>query len=83
MLVNKESEITLSIQHFALTPEQRKQRHDLLSAVNHLSALTRALQSEEIIGTVDFRTKELLNVSQHSLAKLRQFVEHSFTSIKH
>ena len=81
MFLNSVQEIPVSTHHFSLTPEQRKQRHDLLSAVNNLTALTRAMQAHDAAGfSTDFHTKELITKSQQSLARLRQFVEQSFTT---
>lgn len=69
-----------SVNEFSLTPQARRQRSELLDAMQNLQSAVHLLCQRPSTELADLKTRTVVAASQQSLAKLKSFVEQSFSS---
>lgn len=70
----------LSVNDFSLTPQERRQRLEILDAMHNLQSAVHLLCQRQGTELVDMKTRTVVAASQQSLAKLQNFVEQSFST---
>lgn len=68
-----------SVSEYSLTPQARRQRTELLDAMQNLQSAVHLLCQRPSTELADLKTRTVVAASQQSLAKLKSFVEQSFS----
>lgn len=67
-----------SINDFAMTPQARRQRTEILDAMQNLQSAVHILCQRPSTELSDLKTRTVVAASQQSLAKLKTFVDQTF-----
>lgn len=68
------------VNEFSLSPQERRQRTELLDAMQNLQSAVHLLCQRPSNEVADLKTRTVVAASQQSLAKLKSFVEQSFST---
>lgn len=69
-----------SVNDFSLTPQARRQKVEIMDAMQNLQSAVHLLCQRSNNDLGDLKTRTVIAASQQSLAKLKTFVEQSFIS---
>lgn len=69
-----------SINDFSLTPQERRQRSEIMDAMHTLQSAVQLLCQRQASELPDLKSRTVVAASQQSLTKLKNFVEQSFST---
>jgi hypothetical protein len=69
-----------SISDFSLTPQERRQRSEIIDAMHTLQSAVQLLCQRQGNELPDLKSRTVVAASQQSLMKLKNFVEQSFST---
>ena len=69
-----------SINDFSLTPQERRQRSEIMDAMHTLQSAVQLLCQRQGSELPDLKSRTVVAASQQSLTKLKNFVEQSFST---